>query len=25
VLVDGEFVVRDGDLTGATPGEAIRQ
>jgi N-acyl-D-amino-acid deacylase len=25
VLVDGEFVVRDGELTGATPGEAIRQ
>ncbi len=25
VLVDGEFVVRDGEHTGATPGEAIRQ
>jgi N-acyl-D-amino-acid deacylase len=25
VLVDGTFVVRDGELTGATPGEAIRQ
>ncbi|MFB6201756.1 MAG: amidohydrolase family protein [Halorhabdus sp.] len=24
VLVDGEFVVRDGEPTGATPGEAIR-
>ncbi|MFB6221097.1 MAG: amidohydrolase family protein [Halolamina sp.] len=25
VLVNGQFVVRDGELTGALPGEAIRQ
>jgi N-acyl-D-amino-acid deacylase len=24
VLVDGEFVVRDGEVTGALPGETIR-